>query len=378
MKEYEQNIFVTKSKLPDFKRYCNEIKSIWNNHWLTNHGELHQKFQDLLLDYLDIPLIELYVNGHMALDISIKALGLEGEVITTPFTFASTIHALTMNNIKPVFCDIKLKDYTIDEHLIESLITSQTSAILAVHVYGFPCEVEKIERIARKYNLKVIYDAAHAFGVKLNRKSLTSYGDISMLSFHATKVFNSIEGGALVYEDVNLKEKLYLLRNFGISGPENIEIPGYNAKMNEFSAAMGICNLELIDEEIKSRKKIVDLYVQELNNLKGIKLPVYSDGVDYNYSYFPILIEDSFLLTRDDLHIALEKEGIYTRKYFFPLATDYHCYKKTDDNTALKNSRYVSERILTLPLYGDLSRESVLEICNLIKKMKRKINDERK
>ena len=309
-------VLVTQSSMPSLDEYIEEIKPIFECKWLTNMGPKHKELQTKLEDYLRVKHINLFTNGHMALYSAIKAMKLEGEVITTPFTFVSTTHAITQNGLTPVFCDIEPDTYTIDVSKIESLITEKTCAIVPVHVYGNVCNVEEIEKLAKKYNLKVIYDAAHAFGVKYKKIGIGNYGDISMFSFHATKVFNSIEGGGISYKDEKLERELNLLKNFGITGPETTEEIGMNAKMNEFQAAMGLCNLRHIDEEISKRKKVVEEYRKRLAGVKGIKLSKIQEDVESNYAYFPVIFEDEFGKTRDEVMDELAKNNIFTRKYF--------------------------------------------------------------
>ena len=360
-------ILVTKSSMPALDEYTNEIKELFMSHWLTNNGIKHEKLEKKLCEYLNVKNTTLFCNGHMALYTAIKALNLKGEVITTPFTFASTTHAIVQNGLTPVFCDINRDDYTIDVNKIESLITDKTCAIVPVHVYGNICNVKKIEEIAKKYNLKVIYDAAHAFGVEYNNESILNYGDISMLSFHATKVFNTIEGGALIYSDDNLKQKLYELKNFGITDPEHVESVGMNCKMNEFQAAMGICNLRHIDEEIAKRKIIVERYIDNLKDTKGIKICIKSDNIKSNYAYFPIVVEDNHSLTRNELFDKLQENNICVRKYFYPLVNDYDCYKNDYSSEDTPIAKDIANRVMTLPLYADLSLDDVDRICNVIK-----------
>lgn len=373
MESNNSPIYVTKAFLPPIQDFYNKMQGIWDNHLLTNQGPLHEEFSRKLCNYLKVQNITLFVNGHMALDVALKALKIKGEVITTPYTFASTIHAIVMNGLKPVFCDIKEDDYNIDEKKIEALITKDTSAILAVHVYGFPCNVEALEKIALKHNLTLIYDAAHAFGVEVNNKPVVEFGEVSMLSFHATKVFNSIEGGALIYNDRKLKEKFNLYKNFGIEGPEIVKEIGLNAKMNEFSAAMGICNLDYIDEEINNRKIRSDYYINCLKDIKGIKLTDLKKEVKYNYAYFPITIDkDEYGLDRDNLFDKLNKSNIFTRKYFYPLATDYDCYKNKFSSLDTPIAKDIANRILTLPIYGALKLEQVKYICEIIKDLSMK------
>lgn len=367
-----KNIYVTKPFLPSFDEYSNEIRSIWGSYMLTNDGPLYDQFLIGLCEYLNADNATLFVNGHMALDLAIKALRLKGEVITTPYTFVSTTHALVMNGITPVFCDIDNDTYNIDENKIEALITDKTSAILAVHVYGTPCNVDALNQIAQKHNLMLVYDAAHAFGVKINGVPITQYGDISMLSFHATKVFHTIEGGALIYKDALLKQTLANLRNFGINGPESILAVGLNAKMNEFVSAMGICNLRHVDEQINSRKIVTEHYDSKLRNKAGIKLFKRNDNVHYNYAYYPILIDDKITgFSRDELFIELQKQNIFARKYFYPLITNAECYKESYAYRKTPVAAYVADHILTLPLYADLSEEDIDRICDIILSMVR-------
>lgn len=357
-------IQVTQSSLPDFQEYIEEIRDLWDSKWITNMGPKHKKLEADLLSYLKTPNITLYSNGHLALESAIEALGLTGEVITTPFTFASTTHAIVRKGLKPVFCDINIDDYTIDASKIESLITEKTSAIIPVHVYGNVCNIKEIQRIAEKYNLKVIYDAAHAFGVMVDGTSVANFGDLSMFSFHATKVFNTIEGGALTYKDNKLSKALYNIKNFGINGPEEVEYIGGNAKMNEFQAAMGICNLRHLDKEIEKRKDIVERYRERLSEIDGIKLCTPKRGVKENYAYFPVVFDD-YKLSRDEVFEKLKENGILTRKYFFPLTSSYCCYKgKFKGETPV--AQYIADRVLTLPLYADLELEYVDRICDII------------
>lgn len=360
----KDSIQVTRSSMPDFKEYTEEIKDLWESHWLTNMGTKHKQLEAGLLEYLDIPNISLFTNGHLALENVIAALNLKGEVITTPFTFASTTHAIVRNGLEPVFCDIKPDDYTLDVDKIESLITDKTSAIIPTHVYGNICNVYEIERIAKKHNLKVIYDAAHAFGVTFDGQNVANFGDASIFSFHATKVFNTIEGGAVVYKDEKLTKILKDLKNFGITGPESVEYVGGNAKMNEFQAAMGICNLRHVDGEIEKRKTVVDRYVERLSNINGIKLCKPQTGVKRNCAYFPVVL-DGYKFNRDEVAEKLKAENIFARKYFYPLCSSFECYKERFDNKT-PVAKHISERVLTLPLYAYLEIKDVDRICNII------------
>lgn len=365
----KNDILVTKPFLPDreiFKRYIDEI---WDNHWLTNQGPLHEQFRNDLKNYLRVPFVTPTVNGHLGLEIAIKGLGLTGEVITTPFTFASTIHSLALNNIKPVFCDIKEDDFTINPEKIEVLITDKTTAIMPVHVYGHVCDTEKIELIAKKHNLKVIYDAAHAFGVKKNGRSIGLCGDVSMFSFHATKLFNTIEGGALVYQNPEYEHLFNAYKNFGIESEEIVAYVGGNAKMNEFQAAMGLANLPYMDIIIKKRKELTIRYRELLSKLPGIYyyIPENLKGIETNYAYFPIQIRQTEAgISRDELYMKLKQSHIFTRKYFYPIATQYDCYKELAVESNIPVAERVGDSILTLPLYYDMDIETVEFVCEKI------------
>lgn len=363
----EKQILVTKSSLPPFEEYVDEIKDLWESHWLTNMGKKHLELEYKLNDYLKTNNITLFANGHLALECAIAAFNLTGEVITTPFTFVSTTHAIVRNGLKPVFCDINSNDYTMDVNKIEELITEKTCAIIPVHVYGNVCNIEEIQRIADKYNLKVIYDAAHAFGATVNGAGIGNFGDISMFSFHATKVFNTIEGGALTYKNPKLQQILNGIKNFGITGSETIEYVGENAKMNEFQAAMGLCNLRHIDVEINKRKLIVDRYKENLSNIDGIILSKPQKGVKSNYAYFPVLF-DGFKKNRNQVFEELKANNIIVRKYFYPLTNDIKCYKDEHDVNDTPVAKGIAECVLTLPLYADLALEDVDRICEIIKR----------
>lgn len=360
-------INVTRSSMPDFEEYIEEIKDLWDSHWLTNMGEKHKKFAKGLRAYLDVPMVTLLANGHLALECTLAAFNLQGEVITTPFTFASTTHAIVRNGLKPVFCDINEDDYNIDVKKIESLINEKTCAIVPVHLYGNVCDIEAIDKIARKYDLKVIYDAAHAFAVKINDIGIGNFGDASAFSFHATKVFNTIEGGAVTYNNEELKKTLYFLKNFGITGPETVEFVGGNAKMNEFQAAMGTCNLRHIDAEIARRQAVVERYRENLGGVKGIKLVQPQPAVKSNYAYFPIVFSGKTNL-RDDVFDELERNHIIPRKYFYPLTTDYECYADQFNSDHTPVAKEIAARVITLPLYADLAHNDVDRICGIIKK----------
>lgn len=361
------SILVTRSSMPRLDEYIEEIKTIWDSHWLTNMGPKHKELQKKLLEYLTVDNLELLVNGHMALELTLQAVNLQGEVITTPFTFASTTHAIVRNGLTPVFCDIDPDTYTIDVSKIERLITDRTCAIMPVHVYGNICDIEEIDRIARKYDLKVIYDAAHTFGETYKGKGIGSFGDASCFSFHATKVFNSIEGGAVCYRDKHIGDLLYELKNFGIHGPEDVDGVGANAKMNEFCAAMGICNLRHVDEEIEKRKKVVERYREKLDGIEGLRLNVIQKDVKSNYAYFPVAFDEKlFGASRNEVFDKLAENGIGARKYFYPLTNTYAAFHGKYDVQETPVALHVSKRILTLPLYSDLSLEDVDRICDII------------
>lgn len=363
----EEKILVTRSSMPSYEEYIEAIKPLWDSHWLTNMGQYHRELENELKRYLNVPEVSLMVNGHMALEMAIQAFDFpEGaEVITTPFTFISTIHAIVRNRLKPVFCDIKESDGTIDETKIEVLITEKTVAILPVHVYGNICNVEVIQEIADKHGLKVIYDAAHAFGEKYKGKGIGSYGNASIFSFHATKVFNTIEGGAVTFSDHELYEKLYNLKNFGIRGEESVVSVGANAKMNEFCAVMGLCNLKHIDEVIADRAHIYKEYISRLSQIKGIRFFSSQGDVEKNFAYFPIVVEDDYGISRDELYDRLREHNIYARKYFYPLTTDQECYKDAYVSVELDAARELSKRVLVLPFYAEMEMEVLEEICDL-------------
>lgn len=366
----DKKIFVVRPVLPPVDRYISYVKQIFENQYLTNQGPFHKEFEAKLAEYIKNDDVTLFCNGHMALECALQSLDLKkgGEVITTPYTFISTTHSIINSGLKPVFCDIKLTDYTIDEEKIETLINENTVAIMPVHVYGYPCNVKRIEEIAKKHNLKVIYDAAHAFGVEVDNKSIFNYGDLSMASFHSTKLFHTIEGGMIVGNNNSYKKRLTIIKNFGIddSTAEILE-SGLNAKMTEFSAAMGLSLFPELDSIINRRKEIVELYIKNLD-LPGIKIHIPDESIKYNYAYFPILVDkEKFGIDRDELLDYLEKYNIFTRKYFYPLCCDpnYMEFKEED----VKNARYVSNNVLTLPLYPTLENEEVEYICSLIKKI---------
>ncbi len=355
-------INVTRSSLPPLEEYVNEIASLWDSHWLTNMGEKHKTLEQMLQGYLGAPNVTLFTNGHLALEGALSAFGLTGEVITTPFTFASTTHAIVRSGLKPVFCDIDPETYTLDPAKIEALITPETSAIVPVHVYGTLCDVEAIDAVAKKHGLKVIYDAAHAFGVRKNGVSAACFGDAAMFSFHATKVFHTVEGGCVVYHDEALRKKLDAWKNFGYCDGE-VQSVGGNAKMSELHAAMGICNLRRIDTNIAARKQVVERYRDNLYGVPGLQLMREQPGVQSNYAYFPVVF-DGAKLTRDEASARLAEQNIFARKYFYPLTNQYPAYGFHGEKTPI--AEYISNRVLCLPLFPELALNDVDRICEII------------
>lgn len=364
----KNRILVTRSSMPTYEEYCKEIKELWNSRWLTNNGANHQQFERDLKEYLHTSHITLFTNGHLALENILEAMDFPqgGEVITTPFTFVSTTHAISRAGLTPVFCDIKPDDYTIDESKIEALITDKTCAIVPVHVYGNLCAVEEIRKIADKHGLIVIYDAAHAFGVTYNGVSTANFGDAAMFSFHATKVFNTIEGGAVCYQNELLSTALNDRKNFGLHTPEEGLYIAGNAKMNEFQAAMGICNLRHLDNEIAKRKRVVERYRENLSEVEGIQLCAEQKDVKSNYAYFPVVFSGRF--DRNDIYNKLAENNIFARKYFYPLTNEFECYRNlvTADVSKTPMAKWIADRVLCLPLYADLAIEDVDRICRII------------
>ena len=365
-----ENITVTRSSMPSYEKFTEMIKPLWETHWLTNMGKYHQELEQKLREYLDVPDISLMVNGHMALEMTLQVMDFPegGEVITTPFTCASTTHAIIRNRLSPVFCDIKMSDYTIDEAQIADLVTEKTVAILPVHVYGNVCNVDRIQEIADRYGLKVIYDACHAFGETIkNGTGIGRCGDASVFSFHATKVFNTIEGGAAAFSDHALYDKLYNLKNFGIRGEDSIVAVGANAKMNEFCAVMGLCNLPDVPANIEKRKKCAERYSEALRDFDGVCLQKYDqEGVRYNYSYYPVRFREKGM--RDLVYEQLRRQNIYARKYFYPLTSDAVCFQGRYDHLPLPNARRAADSILALPLYPDLKGEEQNRIIAVVKR----------
>ena len=366
-----EKIFVTRSSMPPYEEYIEAIKPLWESHWLTNMGKYHQELEKELAEYLMVPEVSLVVNGHMALELAIQSFEFtEGsEVITTPFTFISTTHAIVRNKLKPAFCDVKETDGTIDENKIEALITPKTVAILPVHVYGNICNVDEIQRIADKYGLKVIYDAAHAFGVTVDGKSILENGDMSTLSFHATKVYNTIEGGALICRDAATKKRIDYLKNFGFADEVTVVAPGINSKMDEIRSAYGLLNLKQVDQAIVKRKHVTELYRTALNDIPGIRFLNDIEGVHHNYSYFPIFItENEYGMSRDVLYDKLKKNNILARRYFYPLISNFPVYRGLESaNPAnLPIATKLADQVLCLPMYADLTDNDVSRILQVV------------
>ncbi len=364
-----QRINVTSSFMPPYEEYIKAIKPLWESHRLTNMGEYHNELERQLKEYLSVPGVSLIVNGHMALELAIQSFSFpeNAEVITTPFTFISTTHAIVRNHLKPIFCDVKLSDGTIDESKIEDLISEHTVAIVPVHVYGHVCNIEEIQRIADKYNLKVIYDSAHAFGVSYLGKGIGNYGDAAIFSFHATKIFNTIEGGAVTFSDYNMYQKLYDLKNFGIRNEELVVGVGANAKMNEFSAIMGLCNLRHIEEAYAKRRRTYELYKSLLSDIDGIKVFEGTAKADANYAYFPIIVEEEYKVSRNELYEMLIEKNIFARKYFYPLTSQQACFKNKYRHIELDNAKRLADNVLVLPFHADLEKSTVERIVEIIK-----------
>lgn len=371
----KNSIYVTQPFLPPLKEFTPYLEDIWERKWLTNNGYYHQELEKALCDYLGVKYLSLFSNGTLALITALQALRISGEVITTPFSFVATTHALWWNGINPVFVDIEPDFYNLDPKKIESAITPKTTAILAVHVYGNPCYVEEIQSIADKYGLKVIYDACHTFGVKLEGSGLANFGDLSVLSFHATKVFNTFEGGAIICHDEKMKKRIDFLKNFGFADEVTVVAPGINAKMNEIQAAFGLLQLKYIKQILDSRSRVAGLYNSRLQTIEGINLPQFRTDVEYNYSYYPILVDrQKYGHSRDDLYEYLKSEGIFTRRYFYPLISSFSTYQSLP-SANLSNipvASKVSEMVLCLPIYPDLSDSDVDQIISAIEKFHEK------
>lgn len=364
-----KNIYVTQPFLPPLEDLLPFLENIWSSKVLTNGGPYHQELETALCEHLGVKHISLFNNGTIALITALQALNISGEVITTPYSFVATANSLLWNNIKPVFVDIDSNSLNLDPTKIEAAITEKTTAILPVHCYGNPCDVDAIEKISEKYNLKVIYDAAHAFGVNTPNGSVLNYGDLSILSFHATKVFNTFEGGAIICQDANMKKHIDNLKNFGFVNETTVIESGINGKMSELNAAIGLLQLKYMPKILESRKKIAHQYNESLQSIKGILNAQINFNPNSNYSYYPILITDDFPISRDDLYELMKKNGIYTRRYFYPLISDFSMYQKLESSNPLNliTAQKIANQVLCLPIYPDLNSENQLRVINLIK-----------
>lgn len=365
----KKTIYVTQPSLPPLEEFTEYLKQIWDSKVLTNNGSFHQRLEKELADYLGVKYISLFSNGTLALMTALQELRITGEVITTPYSFVATTHALWWNNVKPVFVDIEPATFNIDPDKIEAAITPKTTAILPVHVYGNPCNMKAIQEIADRYGLKVIYDAAHAFDVKVNGNSVLNMGNLSILSFHATKVFNTIEGGAIICHDEKTKKRIDYLKNFGFADEVTVVAPGINAKMNEVQAAYGLLQLKTVDAAIEKRKLVAQKYRELLKHVKGISFLNDMEAVSHNYGYFPILIDqEQFGTTRDELYDLLKKNNIFGRRYFYPLISDFRTYKGLDSAhpSNLPVATIAAKQVLCLPIYSDLELTDVNNIADLI------------
>lgn len=372
---FGEKIFVTRPVFPTIEEVTAKLQEIWDEKWLTNNGPQHAKLEEELTQFLKVPYLSLFNNGTIALIVACQSLRLQGDVITTPFTFAATPHVLSWNNISPIFCDIDAETMNIDADKIESMITPHTTAILAVHVFGTPCNVEKIQEVADRYGLKVIYDAAHAFGVEIDGKGIGNFGDISMFSFHATKLYHTVEGGALVHKDKNLKQRIDLLKNFGIKNEEEVVMPGINGKLDEIRAAIGSIMLNYVADENQRRINLHKIYNEELADVEGIKLmPAIAENVRRNYQYYVIRIDEKiFGRSRDEVYEEFKNYNVFTRKYFHPLCSEYTCYRQLNSARAenLPVANVIGKQVLSMPMYGELSEDDVRKICAILKSFKR-------
>ena len=364
-------IYVTQPALPPFEEFTEYLKQIWDNKILTNNGPFHQEFEKKLAEYLGVKYISVFANGTLALMTALQALRITGEVITTPYSFVATTHSLWWNNIKPVFADIEPEYFNLDPEKIEAAITPQTTAIMPVHVYGNPCKMEAIQKIADTYGLKVIYDAAHAFGVNINGNSVLNYGDLSVMSFHATKVFNTIEGGAIVCHDAKMKQRIDYLKNFGFADELTVVAPGINAKMNELQAAYGLLQLKYVDDYIAKRKKIAEAYRDGLNNIPGISFHSDLENVRYTYPYFPVFIDiEKYGQTRDEVYVRLKKHNIYGRRYFYPLISQFPTYRglPSAHGDNLPVATKIAEEVICLPIYPELDLDRIAQVVSILKR----------
>ncbi len=364
-------ITVTSPLLPDLDEFNAMLKEIWASKWVTNNGQFHKQLESTLCEYLKVPYISLFTNGTLPLLTALQALNITGEVITTPYSFVATTHSIWWNGCKPVFVDIEESTCGIDPDKIEAAITPHTTAIMPVHCYGKPCNMERIQAIADKYGLKVIYDAAHAFGVEVNGKSVLNAGDMATLSFHATKVYNTLEGGALVMHDERTKQRIDYLKNFGFAGETEVVAPGINSKMDEVRAAYGLLNLKQVDEAIEKRHQVAIRYREALRNVKGICFFDDMPGVRHNYSYFPIFINaEEYGVTRDELYFKMKEQGVLGRRYFYPLISTFSTYRGLPSAGAenLPVATRIANEVICLPMHHELSDADLTRILDLIVK----------
>lgn len=362
-------ITVTSPLLPDLDEFTKELKNIWDSKWITNNGSYHKKLETALAEYLGVPYVSLFTNGTLPLITALQALRITGEVITTPYSFVATTHALWWNGIKPVFVDIDPKTGNLDPEKIEAAITPKTTAIMPVHVYGNPCDTKRIQEIADTYGLKVIYDAAHAFGVKVNGESILNAGDLSTLSFHATKVFNTIEGGAMVMHDAKTKQRIDYLKNFGFADEVTVVGPGINSKMDEIRSAYGLINLQQVDKAIEARHQVALKYREALKDVEGITFFDDIEGVRHNYSYFPIFIDaNKFGMTRDELYFKMKEANVLGRRYFYPLISEFSTYRGLESATPsnLPNAHKMADSVICLPMHHGLSADDIERTLNCI------------
>lgn len=369
----EKQITVTSPLLPDLDEYDELLKDIWQRKWITNNGEYHRRLEAALCEYLKVPYISLFTNGTLPLITALQALRVSGEVITTPFSFVATTHSIWWNGLKPVFVDIDPSNCGLDPNRIEAAITPRTTAIMPVHCYGKPCDTKAIQEIADKYGLKVIYDAAHAFGVEVNGESILNAGDISTLSFHATKVYNTIEGGAMVMKDAETKKRIDYLKNFGFANETTVVAPGINSKMDEMRAAYGLLNLKQVDSAIEARHQVAIKYREALKDVPGIRFFEDMPGVRHNYSYFPIFVnEKEYGMSRDALYARMKEHNVLGRRYFYPLISTFSTYRglESADSKNLPNATRLAEEVICLPMHHALSEEDVNRVISLIKEYK--------
>lgn len=375
LEPFKERIYVTRPVFPTIDEVTEKLRDIWAAKWLTNNGPQHTMLERELTDFLKVPCLSLFNNGTIALMVACQSLRLSGDVITTPFTFAATPHVLNWNNITPIFCDIDAATLNIDADKIESMITPQTTAILAVHVFGTPCNVDKIQAIADRYGLRVVYDAAHAFGVELGNRGIGTFGDISMFSFHATKLYHTVEGGALVMKDDHVKRRIDLLKNFGIKNEEEVVMPGINGKLDEIRAAIGRIMLNYVESERCKRIRLHEVYNEEFAEVDGLTLmPKVAPDVKLNYQYYVVRVDEKiFGRSRDFVYDELRKYNVFARKYFHPLCSEFTCYRQLNSSRAenLPIANVVGQQVLSLPMYGDLHEDTVRKICALIKSFRR-------